>query len=154
MESGLFSVAGNADIFLDDLVVDVGSIDLLYAGLDQGIVPDLHGKGERFAFPVPIDIIIQVLGVLVADQRIEAAPGVEVIGRVLWRIFIVPQEGKVGVVDDLYHPEIVGVRDGILPGDRHAGYELPCAVQAEGRVIDFGMEAGGKGQTGGDEAKR
>src|ERR1700722_15416616 len=92
-----------ADIFFDDLMIYVGSIDLFNTSLDQGIVPDLHSKGKRLALPVPIDIIIQVLGILIADQHVAAATSVEMVGRIFDGVEIVAQKSEMGVVDDLDH---------------------------------------------------
>lgn len=102
-----------ANVFFNDDVVDAFFIDLLDAFLDKGIILDGHGERERFAFPVPVLIIIQVFGVLVAGQCIAAASRVEIVGRVLRRVEVMLQESKVAVVDDLDHPltfRIIGYR--------------------------------------------
>ena len=75
-------------------MVDVRSIDLFYAGLDQGIVPDLDGKGKRFAFPIPVRIISRDVPYIGCPTAYIAPAAVEMIGRILWRVFVVPQKGK------------------------------------------------------------
>jgi hypothetical protein len=101
------------NVFFNDDAVDVFLFDLLDAFLGKGIILDGHGERERFAFPVPVLIIIQVFGVLVAGQRIAATPCVEIVGRVRRRIEVMFQESKVAVIDDLYHHlafRIIGYR--------------------------------------------
>ena len=62
------------------------------------------------------------------------------------------KEGEMGVVEDLDHPEITGIRHGVFPGDRHPGYELPGAIQPDpgGGV---GMGAGIDKQAGNEKEK-
>ena len=67
-------------IFFNDDMVDVRSIDLFYARLDQGIVAHFDGKGKRLAFPVAVHIIIEVFRILVTGQGKNAPAGIEVIG--------------------------------------------------------------------------
>jgi len=92
-----------ANVFFNDDAVDAFFVDLFDAFLGKGIILYGHCECEGFALPVPVLIIIQVFGVLVAGQRIAATSCVKIIGRVLWRVEIMFQEGKVGVVDDLDH---------------------------------------------------
>src|SRR5580692_12691505 len=138
-------------ILLDDDMVDVRGIDLFDAGLDQGVVVHLDGKRKGFAFPVAVRVIVEVFRILVARQRIIAPSAVEMIGRVLWRVFVVPQKSKMGVVDDLDHPEIAGIKNGVFSGDRHSRYELPGAVQADPDGV--GMGAGVNGKAGSEKDK-
>ena len=132
-------------------MVDVCGIDFFDPGLDQGIVVHLDGKGKGFTFPVAVCIIVEVFGILVARQRIVTAAPIEVIGRVIWRVFVVPQKREMGVVDNFDHPEIAGVRNRILSGDRHPGHELPGAVEAD--PCSIGMDAGADGQAGDEKDK-
>ena len=138
-------------IFLNDNMVDVCGIDFFDPGLDQGIVVHLDGKGKGFTFPVAICIIVEVFGILVTRQRIVTAAPIEMVSRVLWRVFVVPQKREMGVVDNFDHPEIAGVWNRILSGDCHTGHELPGAVQADPSGI--GMGAGVDGQAGGEKDK-
>ena len=57
------------------------------------------------------------------------------------------------VVDDLDHPEIAGIRDRILSGDRHAGYELPGAVQADTSGVRRGAGINEKGGSEKDKSE-
>ena len=93
-----------ANVFFNDDAVDVFFLDFFDAFLGKRIIFNDHGERERFAFPVPILIIIQVFGILVAGQRIAAASCVEIVGRVLRRAEVMLHESKVAVVDDLDHP--------------------------------------------------
>lgn len=132
-------------------MVDVRGIDLFDARLDQGIVVHLDGKRKGFAFPVAVRVIVEVFRILVTRKRIIATAAVEMIGRVLWRVFVMPQKSKMRVVDDLDHPEIAGIKNGVLSGDRHSGYELPGAVQAD--PCGVGMSAGVNGKAGSEKDK-
>jgi hypothetical protein len=61
------------------------------------------------------------------------------------------QKGEMRVVNDLDHPEITGVRDGVLPGDRHPGYQLPGAIHPKGGPAGIRLSAGIEEQDGGEE---
>ena len=113
MNTGWDDLWMQANVFFNDDAVDAFFIDLLDAFLDKGIILDGYGEREGFAFPVPVLIIIQVFGVLVAGQCIAAASRVEIVGRVLGRVEVMLHECKVAVIDDLDHLltfRIVGYR--------------------------------------------
>jgi len=69
-------------------MVDTRPFHFLYSSLHQRIAVETYGESKRLAFPAPVDVKVEVFGILIALDGIAATTRIKVICRVLRKIDI------------------------------------------------------------------
>src|SRR5690242_16423916 len=97
-DGGTISLVLHPNVAFNVEPLDADVFQFLCAVLHKGIVLNGDRELEFVSFPFAGATVVQVLGVLVADQRVRTTSGTERCRRVLTMIEVVIKERKVSIV--------------------------------------------------------